>query len=141
MFLKSLESQLHSPLPPHPPPQPTSPSQSHTPPSSHHLPHHLCSLTVYNAIQGAHGLDGRPGPVVSGASPVPVTLLLFLLLLFLFHPPATACLMSAMSACLVHWLSCFPCLSCLVSFLRELCEDDCSGLGSRDALPFIDYLL
>lgn len=50
----SHESQLHSPSP-------------HLPILS--PPPHLCSLTIYNTTQGAHGLDGRPGPVVSGASP------------------------------------------------------------------------
>lgn len=98
-------SFTHSPPPP-----------SLFPPSSYHLSHHICSLTVYNAIQGAHGLDGRPGPVVSGTSPVPAPLSLPLLFL---HLPATACLIYAMSACHICLPSFFPCLSCLNSFLKD----------------------
>lgn len=46
---------------------PLYPSPSPPPPS-------LLSLSnCLHAIQGAHGLDGRPGPVVSGARPVPIT--------------------------------------------------------------------
>lgn len=58
VFLKSrVTASLTQPSPPHPIPSPP------------HPPHYLCSLTIYNTTQGAHGLDGRPGPVVSGASP------------------------------------------------------------------------
>lgn len=61
-FLKSqVTASLTQPSPPHPirpPPQPHP-----------HPTHYVCSLTIYNTTQGAHGLDGRPGPVVSGASP------------------------------------------------------------------------
>ena len=54
----------------HSPPHPT-PTPPPTPPSPSTISPNISALTVYNAIQGAHGLDGRPGPVVSGASPVP----------------------------------------------------------------------
>lgn len=101
MFLESLESLLHSPPPfitiPLPPP---SSLLLLLPPS---LLHHLCSLTVYNAIQGAHGLDGRPGPVVSGASPLPVS------------PPFSSSSSSSSS----NSLPCYSLLACLSVRLHQ----------------------
>lgn len=73
-----------------------------------HLPiptphsHYLCSLTIYNIIQGAHGLDGRPGPVVSGSSPDMAPL------------PFSYCSSSFSTPC---YSLLDVCLSCLLAFL------------------------
>lgn len=65
-FLESHKSLLHSPpsQPPPPTPPPVLPRPS--------LPSSPLSNSVH-AVQGAHGLDGRPGPVVSGSHPIPRT--------------------------------------------------------------------
>lgn len=91
-------------------------SPPHTPPL---LPHHLhlssllsnCSHTV----QGAHGLDGKPGPVVSGARPVPLTPFSL--------SPLISCLLyfSASTACLLLPVSLHSYSSVCLPFLPSAC--------------------
>lgn len=50
----------------------TSPHTSPLLPSSPPPPSLLSLCNSLHTVQGAHGLDGRPGPVVSGARPVPI---------------------------------------------------------------------
>lgn len=89
VFLKSLESQLHSPPPPpHPNPPP------HLPPSS------LLSNYVQR-YTGGSWVRRQTGSSGEWRKSGPLTLLLFILLL---HPSATACLMSTMSACPLAFL-------------------------------------
>lgn len=121
-FLKSLESQLHSP-PPHLTPLPSPPSF-----------HHLCSLTIYNAIQGAHGLDGRPGPVVSGASPTLVPSPFSSSSSSSSTPPCYS-LLDVCLSCPLAFLLTMPVLSlCLPEV--ALWKQDCLGSGSEDALAW-----
>lgn len=102
----SHESQLHSPSPHLPILYCPTPSP----------PHYLCSLTIYNTTQGAHGLDGRPGPVVSGANPAlvpspshpsPAPLLP--------APPPSCSLPAVCFSCLLAW-------SLPISFLSLFCK-------------------
>lgn len=96
VFEVTSHSFTHPPLtsPSHP-----IPSQPHPLPTSSH---YLCSLTIYNTIQGAHGLDGRPGPVVSGASPGPL--------------PIWSFSWSSSSCSTPHCSLPDNCLSCLLAF-------------------------
>lgn len=122
VFLKSLESQLHSP--------PTSPSQTPYPTTLPPLPHHLCSNCVqcYTGGSWVRRQTGSSGEWRESCYG-PLTLLL----LFLLHPPATACLMSAKSACHVAFLLPMLVLSLFLSKVALLGQS-CSGLGSEDAL-------
>lgn len=88
-------------------------------------PHHLyLSPPLSNClhtVQGAHGLDGKPGPVVSGTRPVPLPCLLSSPFFSLYLSASTACLQLA--GCLsiyvsvrLHLLLCL-CLSFIFSML------------------------
>lgn len=67
-----------------------------------------------HTVQGAHGLDGRPGRVVSGASPVPPTHTPPLPRLSspILLPTRLACLSVCLSACFPPCLSFF--VICLI---------------------------
>lgn len=88
-------------------------------PYPHHL--HLSSpfSNCWHTVQGAHGLDGKPGQVVSGRRPVFLT---SSLLSCSFHLPTV--FLSPQPAC--HWLSrcrnfCLPaCPTLLVSIFPVL---------------------
>lgn len=110
----------------------TSPSYTHFPPS-----HYLCSLTIYNTTQGAHGLDGRPGPVVSGTSPTLVP--------SLSHPSpdpllsAPPPLQLQLAWCLLVMSACLITSHiCSVSLIQvALWVLDCwAGLSSEDTYTF-----
>lgn len=133
MFLCHLSHSFTQPPPPHPNlsslPHPT---PIFLPPSS------LLSNYVHTT-QGAHGLDGRPGPVVSGASPAPV-------------PSPFSSSSSSSSTPLLQLANCLPCLlvmsTCfpapmpvLSLFLPEaaLWGQTCSGLGSEDVMALRIY--
>lgn len=81
-------------------------------PSPHHLYLSPPLSNCLHTVQGAHGLDGKPGPVVSGTRPVPLTLLLSSPFISLYLFASTACLHLAM--CLSTYVSiCLPLPLCL----------------------------
>ncbi len=86
--------------PPH-----TSPLLPSSPPS----PSLLSLCNSLHTVQGAHGLDGRPGPVVSGARPVPSSTPLFPSIPLRFPPPASLFFLSVclcLSCCLLASVFC-----------------------------------
>lgn len=92
----------------------------HTPPPL--PPHHLYLspplCNCLHTVQGAHGLDGKPGPVVSGTRPVPLTpsplISLLLLLSFCFYSLPATCYVSEY----IQYVSvCLPLFLCLFSIL------------------------
>lgn len=111
MYLSHLSHSFTHPPPPHPNPTPHPTFLPPSPPSSL-LSNYVQRYTGGSWVRRQTGSSGEWCKSCSG----PLSLLFLLLLLL--HPPATACLLSAMSACHVRLLFCFPCLSCLFSFLK-----------------------
>lgn len=115
----------------------------HTPLTPHHFYLSPPLSNCLHTVQGAHGLDGKPGPVVSGPRLVPLTpsplISLHLPLSFGFYSLPAAGYVSeyiCLSACLTFsacfCLSYFPC--CVRSLFRVLVRLDWHGDGFWDCI-------
>ena len=121
-----------------PPPHPNLSSLPH--PTPIFLPPSSLLSNYVHTTQGAHGLDGRPGPVVSGASPAPVP-----------SPPSPPLPPPPPPLCYSLLIVCLVCLSCQLAFLlpmpvlslflpeAALWGQACLGLGSEDVMALRVY--